>query len=202
MLLLNEVMLVALYSLDKAVYSHVQLERQQISSLRDLSVGSLLVNYPTEIVSRNPFDSVLSRDEILFVTDIGELGVRGIILNPLGLLYCLMHSHNVRTRTHTIDGKKMHVVTTRQPEMSRKVFVIRDKQLSDCLESQIVRLNANEVATITPDWERVAQSDASSIVQFDSLRVIPYPNHVISYDPSLNDSKCYGWNCHWNRSDV
>mgnify|MGYP001787320539 FL=1 len=79
---LNEVLPVNLYDLDKRFYSSVQLERQQMTSLRDLTIGSLLVNYPTEILSRNPFESVLNRDEILFITDICELGVRGIVLNP------------------------------------------------------------------------------------------------------------------------
>ena len=46
---------------DKRFYSSVQLERQQMTSLRDLTIGSLLVNYPTEILSRNPFESVLNR---------------------------------------------------------------------------------------------------------------------------------------------
>ena len=59
---------------------------QEITSLRDLSEGMLLLNYPTEFVSRNPFESVLTRDEILYLTEIGELGVRGIILNPYDLL--------------------------------------------------------------------------------------------------------------------
>ena len=79
---LNEVLPVDPYDLDKRFYSNVQLERQQMTSLRDLTVGSLLVNYPTEIVARNPFESVLNRDEILFITEICELGVRGIVLNP------------------------------------------------------------------------------------------------------------------------
>ena len=79
---LNEVLPVNLYDLDKRFYSSVQLERQQMTSLRDLTIGSLLVNYPTEILSRNPFESVLNRDEILFITDICELGARGIVLNP------------------------------------------------------------------------------------------------------------------------
>ena len=84
---MNEVLPFGLYSLDKRFYSDVQLERQRVTSLRDLTVGSLLVNYPTEIVSRNPFESVLNRDEILFITDIGELGVRGIVLNPFRSMY-------------------------------------------------------------------------------------------------------------------
>lgn len=141
----------------------MKLLHQKITSLRDLTKGSILVNYPTEIASRKPFESILNRDEILFVTDICELGVRGIILNP----------HNVRTRTQTVDGKKINVVTTRQQETTRKIFVVRDKQLSDCLESHIVPLNEKEVATVTPDWEGIVKSDASSIVQFDSLRFIP-----------------------------
>ena len=66
-------------------------------------------------------------------------------------------------------------MTTRQQEMTRKIFVVRDKRLSDCLESHIVPLNETEVATVTPDWEGIVKSDASSIVQFDSLRFIPYP---------------------------
>lgn len=60
----------------------MKLLHQKITSLRDLTKGSILVNYPTEIASRKPFESILNRDEILFVTDICELGVRGIILNP------------------------------------------------------------------------------------------------------------------------
>ena len=97
----------------------------------------------------------------------------------------------MRTRTQTIDGKKVNVVSTRQPEMSRKMFVVRDKKLSDCLDSQVVRLNENEIVTITPDWDGVAQSDASSIVQFDSLQFVPYPYHDRECDPSFNDPKYY-----------
>ena len=199
---LNEVLPVNLYDLDKLFYSSVQLERQQMTSLRDLTIGSLLVNYPTEILSRNPFESVLNRDEILFITDICELGVRGIVLNPFRSISWFTCSHNVRTRTQTIDGKKVNVVSTRQPEMSRKVFVVRDKQLSDCLDSQVVRLNDNEIATVTPDWDRIAQSDASSIMQFDSLQFVPYPYRDKECNPSFNDPKCYWWIHYWNPSDV
>ena len=50
-------------------------------------------------------------------------------------------------------------MTTRQQETTRKIFVVRDKQLSDCLESHIVPLNEKEVATVTPDWEGIVKSE-------------------------------------------
>ena len=71
-------------STDEKKLATVGLAYQEIGSIRDLSEGMLLLNYPTEFVSRKPFDSVLTRDEILYITEIGELGVRGIILNPYG----------------------------------------------------------------------------------------------------------------------
>ena len=82
-LLFNEVLFFQIYYIDKDFYSDVKLLHQKITSLRDLTKGSILVNYPTEIASRKPFESILNRDEILFVTDICELGVRGIILHPI-----------------------------------------------------------------------------------------------------------------------
>lgn len=151
---------------------------QEITSLRDLSEGMLLLNYPTEFVSRNPFESVLTRDEILYITEIGELGVRGIILNPYDLLSEVILRANPVIRKETKDGHAITVITTRNPEPSRHIFVSPSSTCSHCLDSHVVPLNASEVASVTPDWEGMMETNLSSsvpIVQFDSMRSIPYP---------------------------
>ncbi|KAK8821165.1 hypothetical protein WA538_005794 [Blastocystis sp. DL] len=153
---------------DEKKLERVGMSYQEITSLRDLSEGMLLLNYPTEFVSRNPFESVLTRDEILYITEIGELGVRGIILNPA----------NPVIRKETKDGHAITVITTRNPEPSRHIFVSPSSTCSHCLDSHVVPLNASEVASVTPDWEGMMETNLSSsvpIVQFDSMRSIPYP---------------------------
>ena len=138
----------------------------------------LLLNYPTEFVSRNPFESVLTRDEILYVTEIGELGVRGIVLNPCVLLSCITFRPNPVVRKETKDGRAITIVTSRNSEPSRRVFVSPGSSCSRCLDSHVVSLNASEVVSVTPDWEGMLEANLSAsvpIVQFDSVRSIPYP---------------------------
>ena len=68
------------------MYDEIQLYQSVVNSVRDLEPGCLLVNYPTAMVSRNSFESVLNRSEVFLVTDVGELGIRGVTLNPYKLL--------------------------------------------------------------------------------------------------------------------
>ena len=67
------------------MYDEIQLSQSVVKSVRDLEPGCLLINYPTAMVSRNSFESVLNRSEVFLITDVGELGIRGITLNPYEL---------------------------------------------------------------------------------------------------------------------
>lgn len=68
--------------IDRQIYDKMQLCLTTVNSVRDLEPGCLLVNYPTAMVSRNSFESVLERSEVFLITDVSELGIRGVTLNP------------------------------------------------------------------------------------------------------------------------
>ena len=164
--------------IDEKALSKIGMCYQEVTSLRDLSEGMLLLNYPTEFVSRNPFDSVLTRDEILYITEIGELGVRGIILNPFVLSFYIMLRPNPVVRKETKDGHEITIITSRNPEPSRRVFVSPSSACSRCLDAHVLPLNESEVVSVTPDWEGMMETNLSTsvpIVQFDNMRSIPYP---------------------------
>lgn len=40
------------------------------------------MNYPTNILSKQPFQTFLRRDDIYLITHVSELGIEGVILNP------------------------------------------------------------------------------------------------------------------------
>lgn len=74
---------------DRELFEKMQLHRCAVQSVKDLSPGSLLINYPTVMVSRNAFESALNRSEVFLITDVSELGVRGLVLNPYDPLQSL-----------------------------------------------------------------------------------------------------------------
>lgn len=82
-----------LYSIDKPIYDQVVPELHRVNDVPDVKEGMLVMNYPTNVISVNPTSTFLYRDEIFLVTNVSELGVKGVIINPydnISLFYKLV----------------------------------------------------------------------------------------------------------------
>lgn len=82
-----------LYSIDKPIYDQVVPELHRVNDVPDVKEGMLVMNYPTNVISVNPTPTFLYRDEIFLVTNVSELGVKGVIINPydnISLFYKLV----------------------------------------------------------------------------------------------------------------
>jgi len=77
-----------------------------------------------------------------------------------------------------VDGHQVRILHSRQQEVSRPVFFISNRSLSNCLETHQVTLGNGEFASVTSDWEgyvRECGEEQRMITQFDCLKSIPYP---------------------------
>ncbi|KAK8818927.1 hypothetical protein WA577_003037 [Blastocystis sp. JDR] len=99
------------YQKDQDVYEKVKPYVVNLTTESQLKEGTILLNYPTTVLSRKHTLHLLDRDELLFVTRVNELGVQGVILNP----------RNVRVRT---AGSTL-LVTSRKPAEGRKQYITR-----------------------------------------------------------------------------
>lgn len=71
------------YLVDLSLYNQIKPSLHQVKHFSDLQEGLLLMNYPTTVLARKPASTSLYRDEILLITHVDELGIRGVILNSL-----------------------------------------------------------------------------------------------------------------------
>ena len=78
-----------LFSIDKILYNQIKPVLQPVNQFSDLQEGLLIMNYPTTILATKPAIDLLYRDEILLVTQVNELGIKGVIVNPLISLFLL-----------------------------------------------------------------------------------------------------------------
>lgn len=53
-----------------------------MNDVPDVKEGMLVMNYPMNVLSVNPTPTFLYRDEVFLVTNVSELGVKGVIINP------------------------------------------------------------------------------------------------------------------------
>ena len=170
----GDLIITSLLCVDQELFEKMQLRRCVVQSVKDLSPGSLLINYPTVMVSRNAFESALNRSDVFLITDVSELGVRGLVLNPYDLLPIpsLICRKNIKAYTQTIDGRQVRVISSRQQEVSRPVFLIPNTPLHTCLETSEVPLGKGESMTVTPDWEgvlRECEQMNQTITRFDQI---------------------------------
>lgn len=104
---------------------------------------------------------------------------------PIPFLTC---RKNIKAYTQTIDGFQVRVISSRQQEVSRPVFLIPNTPLHTCLETSEVPLGKGESMTVTPDWEGVlrecGQKANQIITRFDQLKSIPYPFILDSFSSS------------------
>ena len=170
-----------LFSIDKVLYNQIKPVLQPVNQFSDLQEGLLIMNYPTTILATKPAIDLLYRDEILLVTQVNELGIKGVIVNPLISLFLLwLIRKNTRTRQQTIQGHSMLTLTKRKSSPSIKQYLIKQPSYSSSLShSYEHHLIHNQSYLITPSIEdylaETSNTNDMKITRFDELVELRYP---------------------------
>ena len=164
------------YQKDQDVYEKMKPYVVNLTTESQLKEGTILLNYPTTVLSRKHTLHLLDRDELLFVTRVNELGVQGVILNPYPPLSFLTSSRNVRVRT---AGSTL-LVTSRKPAEGRKQYITRSVEDLDFsshtngLHRIVGALHDPIAITAVPNGIPTTKE----VVRFDSLECFTYPELV------------------------
>lgn len=170
-----------LFSIDKALYNQIKPTLQQINQYSDLQEGLLIMNYPTTVLATKPNIDLLYRDEILLVTQVNELGVKGVIVNPFLISFLLfMIRKNTRAYQQSIQGHSMLTLTKRKSSPSIKQYLIKQPSYTTSLSHLFeYHLFHNQSYLITPSIEdylaKTVNTNDMKIIRFDKLVELRYP---------------------------